>query len=142
MDLKEIGMHYVGILDGGGKVWGVRVPDVPGCVGGGATAEEAISSAIEALRDLLADNAARGLALRPARTMAEIAANAECAFDPESESLVMVPAIRESGRLIKANISIDSGALAAIDDAAGRRGMTRSAFLTSVALATIERDAI
>ena len=30
-------MHYVGILDGSGDVWGVRVPDVEGCVGGGAT---------------------------------------------------------------------------------------------------------
>jgi predicted RNase H-like HicB family nuclease len=135
-------MHYVGILDGGGKVWGVRVPDVPGCVGGGATAEDAVSSAIEALRDLLADNAARGLIVRPARTMGEIAKDSECEFDPASESFIMVPAILESGRLIKANISIDSGALAAIDDAAGRRGMTRSAFLASAALATIERDAI
>ena len=37
--------HYVGVLDGSGDVWGVRIPDIPGCVGGGATAEAAIADA-------------------------------------------------------------------------------------------------
>ena len=31
--------YYVGILDGAKDVWGVRMPDVPGCHGGGATPE-------------------------------------------------------------------------------------------------------
>ncbi len=35
--------HYVGILDGSGTVWGVRVPDLPGCHGGGETPEAAIA---------------------------------------------------------------------------------------------------
>eukprot|EP01037_Dinobryon_pediforme_P029075 gene29075-32589_t len=35
-------VHYVGIIDGSDDVWGVRVPDFPGCHGGGATAEAAI----------------------------------------------------------------------------------------------------
>jgi predicted RNase H-like HicB family nuclease len=47
-------VHYVGVLDGTGDVWGVRVPDIPGCVGGGATPEAAISDAAEALRDVVA----------------------------------------------------------------------------------------
>jgi predicted RNase H-like HicB family nuclease len=142
MDLKERVMHYVGILDGGSDVWGVRVPDVEGCVGGGPTPEAAVSGAIEALRDLLVDYEAAGVGVRPPRTMAEISADPECGFDPKTESIVMIPAIREVGRIVKANISIDAGALAAIDEAARRRGMTRSAFLTAATLATIERDAV
>jgi predicted RNase H-like HicB family nuclease len=47
---------FVGILDGEGDVWGVRIPDAPGCFGGGATPEEAVSSAAEALALLLADD--------------------------------------------------------------------------------------
>ncbi|WP_406854612.1 type II toxin-antitoxin system HicB family antitoxin [Alsobacter sp. KACC 23698] len=47
---------FVGILDGRADVWGVRVPDAPGCYGGGATAEEAVASAVEALADLLQDD--------------------------------------------------------------------------------------
>lgn len=42
--------YYVGILDGSGSVWGVRIPDVPGCHGGGNSAEAAIADAISALR--------------------------------------------------------------------------------------------
>ena len=56
--MKEFGTLYVGILDGRGNVWGVRVPDIVGCAGGGKTAEEAVSSAVAAMRDLLADYAA------------------------------------------------------------------------------------
>ncbi|MGO9419427.1 hypothetical protein [Roseiarcus sp.] len=26
--------NRVGVLDGGGEAWGVRIPDIPGCVGG------------------------------------------------------------------------------------------------------------
>ena len=29
--------YYVGILDGRGKVWGVRIPDLPGCVAAAET---------------------------------------------------------------------------------------------------------
>src|SRR5271154_3460570 len=47
-------IYYVGVLDGAGSVWGVRVPDIPGCVGGVATAEAAIADAAEALRDVAA----------------------------------------------------------------------------------------
>jgi predicted RNase H-like HicB family nuclease len=142
LDVKVNVMQYVGILDGSDGVWGVRVPDVQGCVGGGATPQEALSGAIEALRDLLADYDATGVRVNSPRAPSEIAADPECAFDPKSEALVMVPAIRDAGRIVKANISIDAGALAVIDAAAGRRGMTRSAFLASAALATIERDAV
>ena len=35
--------QYVGILDGAGKTQGVRLPDLPGCYGGGATMEAAIA---------------------------------------------------------------------------------------------------
>lgn len=135
-------MHYVGILDGSGDVWGVRVPDVEGCVGGGATPEEAVTGAVEALRDLLADYEETGVNVRQPRSMTEIAVDPECAFDPKFESLVMVPAIRDAGRIVKANISIDARVLATIDEAAKRRGMTRSAFLTAATLAMIERDAV
>ena len=33
--------QYIGILDGSGKTYGVRIPDLPGCYGGGATPEAA-----------------------------------------------------------------------------------------------------
>ena len=50
-------MYYVGILEGAGEGWGVRVPDCPGCHGRGATADAAISDAISALRECAAQMA-------------------------------------------------------------------------------------
>jgi len=45
----------------------------------------------------------------------------------------VVPLVLESGRPVKANISLDRGLLEAIDAAAKRIGLTRSAFLASAA---------
>ena len=46
--------NYIGILDGAGGVWGVRLPNIDGCVGGGETPEAAIADVTQALRDVLA----------------------------------------------------------------------------------------
>ena len=42
--------QYIGVLDGSGKTYGVRIPDLPGCYGGGATPEAAITDAMSAAR--------------------------------------------------------------------------------------------
>jgi predicted RNase H-like HicB family nuclease len=132
---------YVGILEGDGAGWSVRLPDVPGCHGAGATPEEALTDAISALRTVARLYAADGIKLNSPRDTLAIRADKDAEFDPDKETLVLLPAILETGRSAKASVSLDSGSLEAIDEAAGRRGMTRSAFLTRVALDAIEREA-
>ena len=122
--------HYVGVLDGGGGVWGVRIPDIPGCVGGGETPEAAIADAAEALRDVAAHRRDGGFALPQPSSMTEIMASGEIG---EGESAVMIPLLLDSGRTVRANISLDAGLLEAIDAAAKERGLSRSAFLASAA---------
>ncbi len=122
--------HYVGVLDGSGDVWGVRIPDIPGCVGGGASAEKAIADAAEALRDVAAHKHEGGFALPRPSTLAGILASGEIG---EGESAVMIPLLLDSGRTVRANISLDAALLEAIDDAAKQRGLSRSAFLASAA---------
>jgi predicted RNase H-like HicB family nuclease len=135
--------YYVGILDGTKDVWGVRMPDVPGCHGGGATPEAAIADAISALREFASHRAAKGIALKSPRRVQAVIADKASGFDAAAgESIVMVPLILDRGRPVKANISLDAGLLEAIDDEAVRRGLTRSGFLASAALATIEEDAV
>ena len=135
--------YYVGILDGAKDVWGVRMPDVPGCHGGGATPEAAIADAISALREFASHQASKGVALKPPRRVQAVIADKASEFDAAAgESIVMVPLILDRGRPVKANISLDAGLLEAIDDEAVRRGLTRSGFLASAALATIEEDAV
>jgi hypothetical protein len=51
-----------------------------------------------------------------------------------------VPLVLDTGRPVKANLSLDAGLLNAIDEAAERRGLTRSAFLASAAREKIESE--
>lgn len=122
--------YYVGVLDGGDEVWGVRIPDIPGCVGGGETPEAAIADAAEALRDVAAHRRDGGFALPEPSSMTEIMASGEIGG---GESAVMIPLLLDSGRTVRANISLDAGLLEAIDAAAKERGISRSAFLASAA---------
>ncbi len=74
---------FIGILDGAGDVWGVRVPDVAGCHGGGPTPQAAVADAISALSCMEAD-----FRLPDARTAEEVAADSASRFDLDRECLV------------------------------------------------------
>jgi predicted RNase H-like HicB family nuclease len=127
--------YYVGILDGEGDVWGVRIPDLPGCLGGGASPEAAIADAISAAREWAEHQLARSIAVPEPRTAQAVIADTNAEFNPSAgESLVMIPLLLDRARPVKANISLDAGLLEAIDAEAARRGLTRSAFLVSAAL--------
>lgn len=130
--------YYIGILDGAADVWGVRVPDLPGVHGGGDTAELAISDAISAALDWAEHNKGMSRALPAPRTAAEILAAGEVSA-ADGELLVQIPLLLDSGRTVRANLTMDAGLLAAIDDEAARRGLTRSAFLASAARDKIVR---
>jgi predicted RNase H-like HicB family nuclease len=104
-------IYYVGILDGADDVWGVRIPDCPGCHGGGATPEAAISDAISALREWAAMRA-DGVEVPAARTAAEILADPENRPDfAAGESAVLIPLMLDAGRTVRANVTFDAGLL-------------------------------
>ena len=128
--------HYVGVLDGSGSVWGVRFPDVPGCVGGGPSPEDAIADATAALRDVTAYRRGERFELPKASTVSEVLASGEIG---PGETAILIPLALDSGRTIRANLTFDAGLLFAIDDEANRRGLTRSAFLASAAREKLER---
>jgi predicted RNase H-like HicB family nuclease len=127
--------YYVGILDGSKDVWGVRIPDVPGCYGGGATPEAAMADATSALREVAAHWATKGIELKPPRSTLEVMNDASAGYDRDAgESLVMVPLLLDQARSVKANVSLDAGLLEAIDEEAKLHGLTRSSYLASAAL--------
>jgi predicted RNase H-like HicB family nuclease len=126
--------YYVGILDGAKDVWGVRIPDVPGCYGGGGTPEAAIADATSALREVAAHWATKGVGLKTPRSMQEVLGDDASGFDPAAgESLVMIPLLLDQARPVKANISLDAGLLEVIDEEAKLHGLTRSSYLASAA---------
>ncbi len=126
---------YIGILDGSGDVWGVRIPDCPGAYGGGESAELAVASAIKGLTAWAGAAVKDGAQLPKARSLAEILASGEI---EAGETTVLVPLLLDSGRTIRVNTTFDAGLLDAIDAAADQRGLTRSAFLASAAREKIE----
>ncbi len=129
--------QYVGILDGAGKTFGVRLPDLPGCYGGGATPEAAIADAMSAAREWLGHRETKGEAVPKARTIAQIL-KTETIDPAQNEAAVMIPVVLDAGRTVRANLTFDAGLLEAIDAEATRRGLTRSAFLASAARERLE----
>ena len=133
--------RYFALIDGKAGAYGVVVPDLPGCTSGGATTDEALRNAVSAVRLWAEDALADGERLPQPRSAEQMRADPEVAEAiSDGAALAIVPLLLDEGRPAKANLSIDAGLLAAIDDAAPERGLTRSAFLASAAREKIASD--
>ncbi|KQX35718.1 hypothetical protein ASD04_13155 [Devosia sp. Root436] len=132
--------RYVAIVDGAPGAYGVSFPDAPGCTAMGDTVDEAIKAAGAALAEWSADVLADSGALLQPRTIEELRHDEDVlAIFAEGPALfAVVPLVINSGKPARANISLDTGLLQAIDDAADRLGLTRSAFLATAAREKIE----
>ena len=134
-------MRFVAIVDGAPGAYGVVVPDLPGCTSGGETIDAALRNAVEAVTLWVEDAHAEGekipqpLSAETLKKRPEIAAALA-----DGGVLAYVPLVLDAARPVKANLSLDAGLLNAIDEAAERRGLTRSAFLASAAREKIESE--
>jgi predicted RNase H-like HicB family nuclease len=125
--------RFFALLDGAPGAYGVSFPDCPGCTAMGANEGEAYENAVEALDEWVRDARAAGVT-PTARPLEALRVDPEViAALAEGAIFLSVPLIIETGRPVKANISLDRGLLDAIDAAARRSGLTRSAFLASAA---------
>lgn len=128
---------YIGIIDEDAGTWGVRIPDLPGCYGAGATADDAIKDAASAAREWIAHQSGEGIVAPHARSVAEILGSGD--MDATAgDAAVVIPVLLDDGRTMRANVTFDAGLLRAIDAAASQRGLTRSAFLASAAREKIQ----
>jgi predicted RNase H-like HicB family nuclease len=132
--MKETIMRYTVLIDGTKGAYGVVVPDLPGCTAMGATIEAALTNVVAAMRDWAEVTEEAGAAVPTPRDPEVIGADAEVREALAGGAmLASAPLVRESGRPTKANLSLDSGILAAIDAEAGRQKLTRSAFVELMA---------
>jgi predicted RNase H-like HicB family nuclease len=126
--------RYVALIDGKAGAYGVVFPDLPGCTAMGKTIEQAIANAVGALRDWVEVKEAQGekapvpLPIEKLRRRSDVAQAIT-----GGATLATVPLVRETGKPVKANLSIDAGVLAALDEEAARRKLTRSAFVEMLA---------
>jgi predicted RNase H-like HicB family nuclease len=134
--------RYIGLLDGKAGAYGIVVPDLRGVNGAGATIEDTVRDAISAASAWAAASIEDGGKVPAPRKLEKLRADPDIAEAvAEGAALVTVPLVRDLGRPAKANLSIDAGLLAAIDEAADALGMTRSAFLASAARDKITKEA-
>ncbi|MEX2318585.1 MAG: type II toxin-antitoxin system HicB family antitoxin [Bauldia sp.] len=133
-------MRYTVLIDGKAGAYGVVFPDLPGCAAMGRTIEQAISNAVAALRDWVEVSEEYGDIVPSPRSIEKLRRDRDVAAAlAEGATLASVPLIRESGKPVKANLSLDSAVLAAIDAEAKRKKLTRSALVELMAKTTLPR---
>ncbi len=118
------------------SAFGVHFPDVPGCFSAADHMDDLVPNAVEAL-----SLHAEGAELTFPRGIEDIRRDLEVAADLAAGAFLMaVPLIENETRVVRANITLERGMLKAIDMAARRRKLTRSAFLAQAARHEIERQ--
>ena len=122
--------HFIAVVHKDAEsCFGVHFPDVPGCFSAGETVDEAVANATEALSLHL-----EGEAVPDAHSLEAIRQDPDIAGNiAEGALLIAVPFIENDSRTVRANITMEAGLLRAVDEAAKRRGITRSAFLAGAA---------
>jgi predicted RNase H-like HicB family nuclease len=134
--------RYLALVDYADGAYGVAFPDAPGCVVMADSQDEAINEAANALAEWVSDELAEGREIPVPRTVEALGGDPEVkAALAAGAVLASIPLIRETGRPARANISLDAGLLADIDEAARLRGVTRSAFLAAAAREKIKANA-
>lgn len=117
------------------SAYGVLFPDVPGCYSAADDMDCLIPNAVEALSLFGEDTE-----LPPPRSIDQIKNEPDVEAELASGAfLVAIPLIENDAKVVRANITLESGVLKAIDAAAKARNLTRSAFLAQAARHEIER---
>jgi predicted RNase H-like HicB family nuclease len=131
-------MRFVAFIhtDGDGG-FGISFPDFPGCISDGDTVEAALARGEAALAFHVQGMREDGLTVPAPRPVDAVLADLDLAEWRAGAQIAHVALIVDRGSPKRVNVSLDPGLLEAIDHEAQRRGMTRSAFLSSAARAEI-----
>ena len=134
--------RYVGLIDGKAGGYGIIFPDLPGCTAMGDTVEAAIGNGADAMRLWAEVTGERGASVPPPRAFEAMRGESDVREAlAGGATVVLVPLVRVTGRSVKANLSIDEGVLAAIDEEAARRKLTRTGFIEVMAREMLPRMA-
>lgn len=120
---------YIGILEKEpGTLWGIWFPDLPGCISAAPTSSQVIEQAPDALAQWLEQALVDGDVLPKPRPMEEIR-NDEWVREALAKGHIpiVVP-------IPFSELQVDTETLKAIDAAAEKRGLSRTAFLRQTVL--------
>jgi predicted RNase H-like HicB family nuclease len=118
--------HYIALIrKDPDSSFGVEFPDFPGCISAGDTLGEAATGAAEALALHVDGIVEDGQAVPEPSTLDDI--------DTSGAVPILVPLPEQARRVLRLNITMAEGLVRAVDEAASRRGLSRSAFLATAA---------
>jgi predicted RNase H-like HicB family nuclease len=127
-------MRYIALIDGEPGAYGVAFPDLPGCTAMADTLDEAIAGGARALAEWATTVEARGASIPAARSIEDLRSDPEVADAlADGATLAAILLVRATGKPVRANLSLDEGIVSALDVAARRRGVTRSAMVEILA---------
>ncbi|MGX7708273.1 type II toxin-antitoxin system HicB family antitoxin [Methylobacterium sp. Gmos1] len=120
---------YIGILEKEpGTLWGLWFPDLPGCIAAGESADDTLAQGAEALAQWAALAREDGLTL-PAPRSIEVLRS-----DPDVAAALASGHVAVAVRPPADELGLDDAQLQAVDQAAERRGLTRSGLVRALVL--------
>jgi predicted RNase H-like HicB family nuclease len=127
--------HYVAIIEPAAEGYGVFFPDLPGCTSGGATLEEAALNAEEALWGHIEAAAEHGYTVPEPSSLDAL----EVAPDVNQAARLLVK-VGGAGEAVRVNLTLPGDVLAAADNFAERRGLSRSGLVAQALREKMQRD--
>jgi predicted RNase H-like HicB family nuclease len=118
-------------------VYGISFPDFPGCVSGGHTLDEAMRRGRATLRAHVESMIEDGEAIPVPRSLDQLKHDPAFRQDISDGMIVALPLDLPS-RAVRINVSLDENLLAALDQAAERAGLSRSAFIAQATKAKLK----
>ena len=126
-------MEYIAhVCKGKNAEYGVRFPDLPGCMTSGRTLEEARERAVEALMKHVAAMVERGEAVPEASTLDDLAGD-----EGMRCGVAVLVGAEAPEKTVRVNITARASQIEAIDRLAKQSGMTRSAYMVRSAVRAV-----
>lgn len=127
--------HYIGIVEkDADSAFGMWFPDMPGCFPASDDFDDLPRVAAEILRQHVEALESNGRPVPEPRAMTEAMVDKDVRKATRTGATTMlVPLLADPGRTVRVNVTVERGLLEQIDEAAEKRGLTRSAFLAQAA---------
>ncbi len=122
------------------SIYGVTVPDVPGCFSAGDTVDEALLNTSEAIECHLESLLMDGEEIPMPKTIEEYFENPD--FAGGTWALVEVDVLKISGQVRRVNVTIPERILNRLDGFARKCGESRSGLLSAAALEYLAAHAL
>lgn len=124
--------YFALVLKDEDSAYGVVFPDVPGCFSAGDTFEEAARNSAEALRAHVEAASELGRTIPPPRSFDDLLHDPDVSAEARLATVIAV-SLPSNDEPVDVSVPLEPQLLDAVDKAAARAGVSRSAFIAEAA---------